>query len=213
MAALQRIETPRLILRRWLRSDREPFAAMNADPEVMRYFPAALDRSTSDGLADRLDAGFDLHGHGRWALERRDTGEFIGFTGLGPMPPDVPGSGGMEIGWRVARAHWRQGFAIEAATAALDAAFAPDAASASDPDAAPAALLEVNSITAVINEPSRAVMRRLGMRHVDDFAHPVVPEGSPIRAHVRYVLTRDEWMRSRVKTPRSDVPPRVRARG
>ena len=176
-------------------SDREPFAAMNADPEVMRYFPAALDRSTSDGLAERLDAGFDLHGHGRWALERRDTGEFIGFTGLGPMPPDVPGSGGMEIGWRVARAHWRQGFAFEAATAALDAAFASDPASAADRDAASAALLEVNSITAVINEPSRAVMRRLGMRHVDDFAHPVVPDGSPIRAHVRYVLTRDEWVR------------------
>lgn len=186
MAALQRIETPRLILRRWMSADREPFAAMNADAEVMRYFPSALDRQASDGLADRLDAGFELHGHGRWALERRDTGEFIGFTGIGPMPADVPGSGGMEIGWRVARAHWRQGFALEAATAALDAAFAPDAASP---------LLEVNSITAVINEPSRAVMRRLGMRHVDDFAHPVVPEGSPIRAHVRYLLSRDEWVR------------------
>jgi len=169
-------------------SDREPFAAMNADPEVRRYFPSVLDRAQSDVSAAQIDAGFDVHGHGRWALERRDTGEFIGFTGIGPMPGDVPGSGGMEIGWRVARAHWRQGFAAEAATAALDAAFAPDAASP---------LLEVNSITAVINEPSRAVMRRLRMRHVDDFAHPVVPEGSPIRPHVRYVLTRDEWMRSR----------------
>jgi RimJ/RimL family protein N-acetyltransferase len=166
---------------------------MNADPEVMRYFPSVLDTPTSDDLAERLDAGFDVHGHGRWALERRDTGEFIGFTGLGPMPADVPGSGGMEIGWRIARAHWRQGYAVEAATAALDAAFDPT------PDASrgSTALDEVNSITAVINEPSRAVMRRLGMRHVDDFAHPVVPEGSPIRPHVRYVLTRDEWMRSR----------------
>jgi RimJ/RimL family protein N-acetyltransferase len=167
---------------------------MNADPEVMRYFPSVLDTPTSDGLAERLDAGFDVHGHGRWALERRDTGEFIGFTGLGPMPADVPGSGGMEIGWRIARAHWRQGYAVEAATAALDAAFDTtlDAARGSAP------LEEVNSITAVVNEPSRGVMRRLGMRHVDDFAHPVVPEGSPIRPHVRYVLTRDEWMRARV---------------
>ena len=188
MTATAQLETPRLILRRWRSSDREPYAAMNADPEVMRYFPAVLDRERSDLSADRIDAGFDLHGHGRWAMERRDTGEFIGFTGVGPMPEGVPGSDGMEIGWRVARAHWRQGFALEAATAALDAAFAPDAAPA---------LQEVNSITAVINEPSRGVMRRLGMRHVDDFAHPVVPEGSPIRAHVRYVLTRDEWMRSR----------------
>lgn len=188
MTATAQLETPRLILRRWRSSDREPYAAMNADPEVMRYFPAVLDRERSDLSADRIDAGFDLHGHGRWAMERRDTGEFIGFTGVGPMPEGVPGSDGMEIGWRVARAHWRQGFALEAATAALDAAFAPDAVPA---------LQEVNSITAVINEPSRGVMRRLGMRHVDDFAHPVVPEGSPIRAHVRYVLTRDEWMRSR----------------
>ncbi|KJC63575.1 GNAT family N-acetyltransferase [Agreia bicolorata] len=182
------LETQRLILRRWRPSDRAPFAAMNADPEVMRYFPAVLDRARSDLSADRIDTGFDLHGHGRWALERRDTGEFIGFTGIGPMPADVPGSDGMEIGWRIARAHWRQGFALEAATGALDAAFAPDAA---------CPLLEVNSITAVINEPSRGVMRRLGMRHVDDFAHPDVPEASPISPCVRYVLIRDEWMRSR----------------
>ena len=188
MTVTAQLETPRLILRRWRPSDREPYAALNADSEVMRYFPAVLDRERSDLSAERIDAGFDLHGHGRWAVERRDTGEFIGFTGVGPMPEGVPGSEGMEIGWRVARAHWRQGFALEAATAALDAAFAPDAVPA---------LQEVNSITAVINEPSRGVMRRLGMRHVDDFAHPVVPEGSPIRAHVRYVLTRDEWMRSR----------------
>ncbi|KQR23931.1 hypothetical protein ASF79_01415 [Agreia sp. Leaf335] len=188
MTATAQLETPRLILRRWRSSDREPYAAMNADPEVMRYFPAVLSKERSDLSAERIDAGFDLHGHGRWAMERGDTGEFIGFTGVGPMPEGVPGSDGMEIGWRVARAHWRQGFALEAATAALDAAFAPDAAPT---------LHEVNSITAVINEPSRGVMRRLGMRHIDDFAHPVVPEGSPIRAHVRYVLTRDEWMRSR----------------
>jgi RimJ/RimL family protein N-acetyltransferase len=94
----------------------------------------------------------------------------------------------MEVGWRIARAHWRQGFALEAATAALDAAFAPDAAPQ---------LVEVNSITAVGNEPSRGVMRRLGMRYVDDFEHPGVPEDSPVRACVRYVLSRDEWMRSR----------------
>jgi RimJ/RimL family protein N-acetyltransferase len=178
VTALQQIETPRLLLRRWRSSDRLPFAAMNADP----YFPSVLDSAASDGLADRLEAGFEAAGRGRWALERRDTGEFIGFTGLGPMPTGVPGSGGLEIGWRIARAHWRQGFALEAATAALDDAFASDD------------LHDVNSITAVINEPSRGVMRRLGMRHVDDFAHPAVPEGSPIRPHVRYVLTRDEWL-------------------
>jgi RimJ/RimL family protein N-acetyltransferase len=183
VTALHQIETPRLLLRRWRSSDRLPFAAMNADPDVMRYFPSVLDSAASNGLADRLELGFEAAGRGRWALERRDTGEFIGFTGLGPMPTGVPGSDGVEIGWRIARAHWRQGFALEAATAALDDAFASDA------------LYDVNSITAMINEPSRGVMRRLGMSHVDDFAHPVVPEGSPLKPHVRYVLTRDEWMR------------------
>lgn len=132
-------------------------------------------------MADRIDARIAARGFGLWALELRSTGEFIGFTGLSPMPEGVPGAGGEEVGWRLAKAHWKRGFASEAAEAALEYAFTV------------AGLSEVNSITAVLNEPSQAVMRRIGMRHVDDFAHPVLAEGHALRPHVRYVISRDEW--------------------
>ena len=111
-------------MRRWRDADRGPFAAMNADPEVMRYFPDTLDRAASDEYIDRIEALFERQGFGLWALEQAATGRFLGFTGLNPMPAGVPGAGGMEVGWRLARHAWHQGFATEAATAALDVAFA-----------------------------------------------------------------------------------------
>ena len=119
------LRTERLVMRRWhwQDGDREPFAALNADPHTMRFFPATLDRAASDALVDRLEERFEAQGFGLWALEVADTGQFIGFTGLNPMPDDVPGAGGMEVGWRLARAAWRHGYATEAARAALDVAF------------------------------------------------------------------------------------------
>ena len=170
------VRTDRLLLRRWRGTDREPFARLNADAEVMRFFPAPLTSADSDDLAARADAMFDLYGYGLWALERRDTGEFIGFTGLAPMPDGIPGAGGVEVGWRLARSAWGHGFATEAATAALRFGFVR------------LALAELNSITAVINIRSRSVMERLGMRPVDEFEHPRLPEGAPLRPHLRYLL-------------------------
>ena len=117
------IRTDRLIMRRWREADREPFAALNADPEVMRYFPAPLDRAASDAMVDRIEDLFLRQGFGLWALEVSATGEFIGFTGLNPMPGGVPGAGGMEVGWRLARGAWHQGYASEAAAAAAGVAF------------------------------------------------------------------------------------------
>ena len=172
--------TDRLVLRRWRGTDREPFARLNADAEVTRYFPAALTRAKSDDLAARADAMFDLYGYGLWALERRDTGDFIGFTGLAPMPDGIPGAGGVEVGWRLARSAWGHGFATEAATAALRFGFDT------------LGLAELNSITAVGNIRSRQVMERLGMRLADEFEHPRLPEGSPLRPHVRYLRKRSE---------------------
>ena len=169
--------TDRLLLRRWSPSDRDPFAALNADPEVMEHFPAPLDRADSDALADRADAMFELHGHGLWAVERRDTNEFIGFTGLAPMAAGVPGEGGVEVGWRLARPHWGNGFASEAARESLRFAFDE------------LGLRVVNSITAVTNVRSQRVMESIGMSPLDRFEHPRIPEGSPIRPHVRYVVT------------------------
>jgi RimJ/RimL family protein N-acetyltransferase len=170
------VRTARLVMRRWRDEDREPFAAMNRDPEVMRYFPAALDRAASDAGIDRAERRFDEQGFGLWALEVADTGEFIGFTGLNPMPGGVPGAGGMEVGWRLARRAWHQGYATEAALAAVDVGFAG------------AGLDEIWSMTAVLNLPSQAVMRRIGMRWHSTFEHPAVPVGHPVRPHVVFVL-------------------------
>jgi RimJ/RimL family protein N-acetyltransferase len=179
-ARFDTIETDRLLMRRWLESDREPFAALNADLETMRYFPGTLDRAASDALVDRIESRFDQLGYGLWALEVGQSGEFIGFTGLNPMPDSVPGAGGMEVGWRLAQHAWHHGYATEAAKAALGVAFDG------------LGLKEIWSMTAVLNEPSQAVMRRLGLIEVARFDHPGVPEGHPVRPHVTYHLARPQ---------------------
>lgn len=167
------VRTDRLRMRRWRDEDREPFAAMNADPQVMRHFPAPLDRAASDTFLDRIEARFEEQGYGLWALEVVDGPGFVGFTGLNPMPDGVPGAGGVEVGWRLARSAWGNGYATEAALAALDVARA-------------AGLTEVWSMTAVTNLPSQAVMRRIGLRRHGTFEHPAVPVGHPVRPHVVY---------------------------
>ncbi len=174
------LETPRLLLRRWRPEDLAPFAAMNADLDVMRYFPAPLSRTASDELAARADAGFERRGYGLWALALRSDGSFLGFTGLNPMPEGVPGAEGVEVGWRLAREHWGRGYATEAARAAVAFGFET------------VGLTRIDSITAVLNEPSQRVMRRLGMRAAERFEHPRVLVGSPLRPHIRYVLERPD---------------------
>lgn len=171
------IHTARLLMRRWRVKDRSAFAAMNADPEVMRYFPATLDREASDAMIDRIESLFDAQGYGLWALEVADSGEFIGFTGLNPMPAGVPGAGGMEVGWRLAARAWHHGYASEAARAAVGVGF-------------DGGLTEVWSMTAVLNEPSQAVMRRIGMSWHADFEHPGIEPGHALRGHVLYRLAR-----------------------
>lgn len=84
--AYDELRTARLLMRRWADADREPFAAMNADPDVMRWFPSSQDRESSDSFVDRIETEFASRGFGLWALERLDTGAFIGFTGLHAMP-------------------------------------------------------------------------------------------------------------------------------
>lgn len=172
------VRTARLLMRRWRESDRAPFAALNADPEVMRYFPSTQDRATSDSSIDRFEQRFAEQGFGLWALEIAATGEFIGFTGLNPMPDGVPGEGGFEVGWRLARGAWHQGYATEAARAALGVAFRD------------VGLDEVWSMTAVLNTPSQAVMLRLGMQPYAHVDHPNVEPGHPVRPHVVYRLER-----------------------
>jgi RimJ/RimL family protein N-acetyltransferase len=175
------MRTDRLIMRRWRDSDREPFAELNGDAETMQFFPSTMDRAGSDALVDRIEASFERQGFGLWALEVAATGRFIGFTGLNPMPDGVPGAGGMEVGWRLRKDAWHHGYATEAARAALGVAFDG------------ARLDEIWSMTATLNEPSQAVMRRIGLTEHGFFEHPSVPEGSPIRPHVLYRIARADW--------------------
>jgi RimJ/RimL family protein N-acetyltransferase len=172
------LETARLRLRRWRQADLVPFAELNGDPQTLVYFPATLTRAQSDALVDRIEATFAERGFGLWAVEVRGTGQFIGFTGLSPLSPGLPGvpDGAVEIGWRLARAAWHNGYATEAATAARDTAFDG------------VGLAELWSFTAVRNGPSQAVMRRIGMTESGRFDHPRVSEGSPLRPHVLFHL-------------------------
>lgn len=177
--------TRRLRMRAWRPGDRDAFAAMNGDPEVMRYFPGLQSRAESDAFADRIEARIADLGYGLWALETRDDGAFIGFTGLNPMPDGVPGSGGIEVGWRLARSAWGRGYATEAGRAALAVAF--DLVGYD----------EVWSLTATINQPSRDVMERLGLRHVATQLHPALDPKSPIAEHVFCQLTRARYTAER----------------
>lgn len=167
--------TERLRLRRWVAADAVPFAALNADPEVMEFLPAALSRGQSDAFIARIEECFSTRGYGLWAVEA-PTG-FIGYTGLWPVPGEVPFAPAVEVGWRLARSAWGQGYATEAARAALAYGFSE------------LGLAEVVSFTAVGNVRSRAVMERLGMSYDGTFEHPALPAGHRLREHVLYRLT------------------------
>jgi len=175
----QPLTTPRLTLRRWRAADCEPFAAINADPEVMEHFPATLTAAQSDELIERIERGFERNGFGLWALEAQESGELLGFTGLSVPGFEAHFTPAVEVGWRLARSAWGQGYATEAGLAALEFGFAE------------AGLAEIVSFTTAANLRSRAVMERLGMTHDpgDDFDHPSLSPGHPQRPHVLYRIT------------------------
>jgi len=177
--APRELRTERLVLRQWREDDRDPWAALNADPRVMEHFPGPLDRAAADDFVDRHAAHLDEHGWGLWAVEVAGGAPFVGFTGLAVPGFDVPGraGGGVEVGWRLAEEHWGQGYASEAARAAL--AFAWDELG----------LAEVVSFTAVGNDRSRRVMERLGMALEGEFDHPRLT-GHPLARHVLYRIGR-----------------------
>jgi RimJ/RimL family protein N-acetyltransferase len=182
MPELIEIRTPRLLLRQWKDSDRAPFAALNADPEVMRYFPGLQSRESSDKSIDVWSAEIAERGWGNWAVEASSDRIFIGFVGLSVPRRALPFMPCVEIGYRLAKEHWGKGYASEAARAAARVGF-----TALD-------LAELVSFTALLNLPSRAVMERIGMVNAgEDFDHPGVPVGSVLRRHCLYRLTRERW--------------------
>jgi RimJ/RimL family protein N-acetyltransferase len=178
------LQTERLILRRWKDSDLDAFAALNADPRVTEFFPSALSRDQTAEMIARMEARFEAQGFGLWALEEKASGEFIGMAGLNAPSFEAPFMPCVEVGWRLAHRFWGQGLASEAARAALIYAFGP------------LNLDEIVAFTTRGNLRSRAVMTRLGMTHnpADDFEHPRVAEGHPLRPHVLYRLRREQQL-------------------
>jgi len=180
------LRTERLLLRPWCDDDLPAFAALNADPRVMEFFPARLDRGESDAMVTRIADHFARHGFGLWAIEVPGVTHFAGFVGLVVPQFETHFTPCVEIGWRLAREHWQQGYASEGARAALRFAFSE------------LRLDEIVAMTAVANTRSRRVMERLQMSRnpADDFDHPKVAEGDPLRRHVLYRLSRADWERN-----------------
>ena len=177
------LRTDRLVLRPWRDADRAPFAALNADPQVMQFFPKPLTRAESDALAGRMREHFARHGFGFWAVEAPGVADLVGALGLVVPSFEAPFTPCVEIGWRLARDYWGRGYATEGASAALAFGFER------------LGLEEIVSFTVPANLPSRRVMERLGMTRspADDFEHPFLPAGHPLRQHVLYRLTRPTW--------------------
>jgi RimJ/RimL family protein N-acetyltransferase len=181
------LTTSRLRLRSWRDEDLDPFAALNADPRVMRHFQAPLTRDESDLMAARIRERMSDQAFGLWAVEVPGTADFIGYVGL-----SVPGFTAhftpcVEVGWRLAFDHWGRGYASEAARAALAHAFSS------------LRMEEVVSFTVPANLRSIGVMQRIGLTRspADDFLHPSFPEGHPLRPHVLYRLGRADWIAGR----------------
>lgn len=183
MSNILELESPRLLLRQWRDADLPELAAMCADPQVMRYFPATLSHEESAALIGRLRQHFALHGFGFWALECKDNGELVGLTGLLQVGFAAPFTPAVEIGWRLARQYWGRGYASEAATAALAAGFRQ------------MGLEQIVSFTAASNLPSQKVMHAIGMQHdpAGDFQHPKLADGHPLKPHLLYRITQAQW--------------------
>jgi len=189
MTIAAELETRRLRLRQWRDDDYAPFAALNADSRVMEFFPAPLNRTESDAMADRCRDLIAECGWGGWAVEHSASGDFIGFVGLHIPAAELPFSPCVEIAWRLAHDYWGRGFASEAAREALRYGFTV------------LALTEIVAFTTVANVRSRAVMQRIGMRpEAQTFAHPALPADSPLREHCLYRLSRDRWRENKQRS-------------
>lgn len=181
------LTTERLLLRAWNTDDAPVFAALNADPRIMEFFPGPLSGPESDALVARFRAHFSERGFGMWAVERRDTGAFIGFIGLSVPDFTAPFTPCVEVGWRLDHAAWGHGYATEGARAALRFGFQT------------LDLPEIVAMTVPTNTRSRRVMEKLRMHcdPSDDFEHPRVPAGHPLRPHVLYRLAQKTWRSAR----------------
>lgn len=176
------VSSLRLQLSQWRDADLPVFAQLNADPVAMRYFPRCLSRSESDALAQRCRRGVDERGWGLWAVRERDSEDFVGMVGLQSLNAALPFAPGVEIVWRLHRRYWGRGYASEAANLVLEAAFEG------------LQLKELVAFSARANQPSRALMARLGMYDtLRNFLHPALSHDHPLAEHVLYMLSARDW--------------------
>ena len=179
------LETERLILRTWIDADLQPMLDINQDPKVMEYFPSLQDLKTTKSFLTKVNNHLNEHGYSLYACVRKNSNEFIGFIGLFTTDFKAHFTPATEIGWRLSSRHWGQGFATEGAKAVLDYAFR---------DLKRPKLV---SFTATENKRSIRVMEKIGLHHnaEHDFDHPKLDDTSPLKKHVLYQLTRDEYLR------------------
>ena len=170
------IETPRLILRDWEEKDILPFAEMNSDPRVMKYFLKALTDKETQEFYNRIQNEFSQCGYGLYAIEKKENSEFIGYTGFHNIPFDVDFAPGIEIGWRIKHKDWNKGYVTEAANACIEYA----------KENLPFNIIW--SFTSLPNKSSERVMQKIGMEKVREFPHPLVPVDHPLREHVLYKI-------------------------
>lgn len=178
------LETPRLILRRWTQADFAPFVQMNADPEVMRYFPNTLTAGETRDFYRRIQAEFADSGYGLCAAQEKAHGAFIGFIGFHQADFEASFTPCIEIGWRLDKRFWNRGFATEGAKACLVYGFES------------LGFDRVYSFTAEINRPSQRVMQKIGLAEYLHFNHPRVAAGSPLCAHVCYMANREKYLKN-----------------
>ena len=185
MTKLIELTTERLRLRQWQKDDLPAFARLNADSEVMKYYPDTLSELESNDMAERFEALLAYNGWGFWVVEKIDEKKFMGFVGLNKPTYELPVSPCVEIGWKLAKKYWGYGYAGEAAEASLRVAFEQ------------LDLSEVYSFTSILNKKSQAVMEKLGMINMNtNFDHPMIHKDSPLREHVLYMIDKQNWTES-----------------
>ena len=186
MKKIYELDTERLKLRQWKVEDYLPFSIMSRDEEVMKYFPSTLTCLESNEIANKCRFLISIQGWGFWAVEEKETGNFIGFVGLNQPVYDLPFGTCIEIGWRLDKKYWGKGYAFEAAEKVLDFAFRE------------LNLKEIYAFTSILNKKSYTLMKRLGMKNTkNNFSHPLVPLKHRLSEHLLYKITNQEYKKEK----------------
>jgi len=181
MSTTYQFESERLGFRLWTAEDRIPFSRMNANKNVMQYFPDVLHPEESDKFVTKIMNHFDEHGYGLWAVELKAARTFIGFIGFYTATFTANFTPCVEIGWRLDEAFWNSGYATEGAKQCLDYGFMV------------LGLDEVYSFTSQLNVPSIRVMKKIGLKMHGSFCHPAIEKDSPLRPHALYKIDKQAY--------------------